>query len=133
MYTKSYYESGIPITVPKNYDGTAFVGEEPAAKDDQSVESHTFQEEIDEKANESEPTFLETNDRKSQDSLFGFPNCLSSMRGIFTKGNGGIFSSFTEKIGTEEILLIVIAAVLLLSKSHDIESALMLCFLVFIK
>ena len=104
IYTRDYPESVAQIGVPEHYGGTAFSESETAPD-----ESETVHKEIDDRA---EPT--------GAFGLFGkfLPKGLPILRNF--------------KLGTEEILIIAVAAFLFFSRDGDKECALLLLSLLFI-
>lgn len=120
MYSRSYYpEGGGRVSLPENYDGTAFIEREtPEAKD--SVQASFIDSPPSEREQKAESAFK---------SLSGG----SALSGLFGKGGflGGLNLKMPE-IGTEEILLIAIAAFLFFSKDGDKESAIFLLLLLLI-
>ncbi len=122
MYSRSFYPTDTPLP-PENYVGTAFpkenvsesLIEEPL---DTPISSETVKEEA-----------AAVMGKERSDSLFG----LTGLSGIF---NNSIFEKgfgFLSDIKTEEILIIAVAAFLLFSKDGDIECAILLILLLFIK
>ncbi len=116
MYTRSYYPEGTgELTIPENYDGTAF-------REPESVSAEPIEESPKEEL--TAPVF------KKQDEGGAF-SWLSRLTKI---GSGGdLFKGFLSDFGTEEILIIGIALFLIFSGSHDIECAIMMLLLLFIK
>lgn len=118
MYTRPYNDEGMEIRIPENYVGTAF--SEPLAIDESEGASDTEGAEYTQASSEA--------GRRSEGFLSGlFGNGLS---GIIPTS---LFSGMPKSLGTEEILLIGIAAFLFFSSSHDILTALILLSLIFIK
>ncbi|MBQ8302353.1 MAG: hypothetical protein IJX97_02245 [Clostridia bacterium] len=115
MYTRSYYpEAQEKITLPDNYDGTAFTEQPP--EDAEIIETVSIPKE-----------------EKGEDSVLTSLTKLPIFSGIF--GKGGLFGDAglsMPKLGTEEILIIATAAFLFFSKNGDKESALILLFLLLI-
>ena len=123
MYTRSYYPEGEErMSIPDNYDGTAFLErKEPPSRQDATEVS--FME-----ASETLPKKPQAREEAAATSVFGNFPLLS---GLF----GGGLSSLNlkmPKIGTEEILIIAAAAFLFFSKNGDRESALILLLLLLI-
>ena len=112
MYAASYSDERSAIPVPDGYSGTMITNDEEARVNDdtESVKAP----DVSDSASVSAGAFS---------GLFG-----SGITGIF---KGGLFRDFT--LGTEEILIIAAAAFLLFSGSGDIECAIMLLILLFIK
>lgn len=117
MYTRSFYPEGNErISVPENYDGTAFMEKEQARSDTELASADHVQSATDE--NRSVTTGIQK---------------MPIFSGFF--GGGSPFSNLNLKlptIGTEEILLLATAAFLFFSKDGDKESALLLLFLLLI-
>ena len=132
MYARSYY--GEDVNIPENYDGTAF--SEPSSEPElRGARIEPVKSEIKFSPDESAPDTCEKCtpcecEGKDSGGIFGL-----DLKGIF----GGIFSGsglsrlLPSGLGTEEILIIGIALFLLFSPSRDIECALLLLALVFIK
>ena len=121
MYSRSFYPTDTPLP-PENYVGTAFNNEKITENPDNEIKSEP---EITKETEESVPAM----GKEKGDSLFGLSG-LSSLFGgsIFDRGLG-----FLSDIKTEEILIIAVAAFLLFSKDGDIECAILLILLLFIK
>ncbi len=117
MYTRSFYpETNDKISIPENYDGTAFMEKEETVKDSEPVSSDLTKA----KSEESEAVFA------------GFGR-IPLLSGLFGKGSPlSQLNLRLPTIGTEEILLIATAAFLFFSKDGDKESALLLLFLLLI-
>lgn len=114
MYSRSYGNQSPAMGVPNDYGGTALL-----------EDVHTEPAE--------EPTTAADNaDTVEVGASPEHGSGISSWLSRLTRGNllGG--SSFLEHFGTEEILIIAAALVLLLSPERDIECALMLLVLLFI-
>ncbi len=125
MYSRNYYaDSQDGLSLPENYDGTAFMNNAPP-----DVEEETAQ-----------PVFNEAHSASAFERPGGpkakphhhneKPSLLS---GIF--GHDGLFGNLglsMPNFGTEEILIIATAAFLFFSKSGDKECALLLLLLLFI-
>ncbi len=114
MYTRSF---GTPdeetLSIPEKYSGMAF--------DANKCEIHS---EIEESHATADGSF------EKKDKLFGtFSRFLPA--GLFDKGFA-LFKKDGFKLGTEEILILIVAAFLLFSKEGDKECALMLIMLLFI-
>ena len=144
MYARSYY--GEDVNIPENYDGTAFSEPssepelrgarlEPVKSEIKFSPKEPSKSDIKFSPDESAPDTCEKCapcecEGKDSGGIFGI-----DLKGIF----GGIFSGsglsrlLPSGIGTEEILIIGIALFLLFSPSRDIECALLLLALVFIK
>ena len=105
MYTRSYSDKESPVSIPENYDGTAF-GENT-------------------KDFESEEAFSPLTNKFSLKSLFPEGGILGSLKKSFPRIS-------SPKIGTEEILLAALALYLFLSKDGDKECAVILLILLLI-
>ena len=131
MYARSYY--GEDVSIPENYDGTAFSEQAPDSEA-RAPRIEPVKSEMKFSPKETEPKETETCAEEVAESkpagLFGI-----DFQGIL----GGIFSGkkisryFPQGFGTEEILIIGIALFLIFSPSRDIECALLLLALIFIK
>lgn len=125
MYSRNYYpEAQDKLTLPENYDGTAFLNSPPIQQEEQNAEP-AF-------AEAQEASLFHKDDGRKEGGFLGGekPTLLS---GLF--GKGGLFGNIgltMPRIGTEEILIIATAAFLFFSKSGDRESALILLLLLFI-
>lgn len=116
MYTRSFYtDEGDKMNIPDNYSGTAFSEEQI---------SPSQAEDIGYTSEKTEPT---ASVQKRDDGLFGIFNNLPFKK-IF---DGGIFTK-NFKIGTEELIILGIAALLFFGKDGDKECALWLLILLFI-
>jgi hypothetical protein len=136
MYTRSYYQENEKITVPENYDGNAFRDDYASENKTQKPPEPQHTEELrapwdikaKENANpEAEPTVAKIQENKSiSTSIFKKIPFIDRLGG-FNFFDGAF------KFGTEEILIIGVALFLIFSKSADIECAIMLLLLLFIK
>lgn len=123
MYSRSYYpESADRMSLPENYDGTAFM--ERGEQND----------------GVAEVSFTERSGDAARDDAVqtggGIPSVsggIPFLSGLFDKGGllGGLGLKIPT-IGTEEILIIATAAFLFFSKNGDRECALILILLLFI-
>ena len=125
MYSRSYYpEASGRVSLPENYDGTAFI--------DSGQDNFNDTAEV---------SFIDSNienlgdhhEEKKEESVFAGFGRMPIFSGLFAKG--GILGNIGLKmpqIGTEEILIMATAAFLFLSKSGDKESALLLLLLLFV-
>lgn len=122
MYTRSYYPDG-RLALPENYDGTAFSEAPTQLSTDDSKTA--FSENTEEKTRQ-------TSISPGNSELVGSTS-VPFLSGLFNKG--GLFGALNLRmptIGTEEILIIAMAAFLLFSKGGDKESAIILLLLLFI-
>ena len=108
MYSRSFYGEGEEKTLlPENYDGTAFQSSQPS--DNAAAECQAPAEAV------------------SETGLFkggSFP----ILSGLF----GGLPNIKMPKIGTEEIIILTVAALLFFNKDGDKECAILLLVLLFI-
>ena len=124
MYSRSYYPEGSgKVTLPDNYDGTAFMERESAPPQEETAEVSFIEggyDTVDKRPDEEESV------------LTGIGR-VPFLSGIF--GKGGILGGLNLKmprIGTEEILILATAAFLFFSRDGDKESALILLLLLLI-
>ena len=109
MYTRTYYQNEGDISLPKNYDGTAFKEEERnLTKEDES-----------EQVSASAEAFGH--------SLFKKMPLGSLISSFNFLGNGEF------KFGSEEIIIIALALFLFFTKEADKECGIMLLLLLLIK
>ena len=124
MYSRSYYPESERMSLPDNYDGTAFM-ERPALEAAEEIVEPPLSD------NSDSQVFKGTDEPKHrQQSLL---ESIPLLSGIFGKGGpfGGL-GLHSPTIGTEEILILATAAFLFFSKSGDRECALILLLLLFI-
>ena len=135
MYTRSFFPTENNLAVPQNYDGTAFdiSPTEPEARIE--IGKDTAKER--KVSPQIEPSYREADEREpkienisEEVSVGAIPKGFLS--GILPHGLGGIFEKGFPSLGTEEILLVAVAAFLFFSKGGDRECALMLLLLIFI-
>ena len=124
MYSRSYYPESERMSLPDNYDGTAFIERPTLESAEEPVEPPVID-------NADSQVFKGTDEHRhrQQSSIEGIP----LLSGIF--GKGGLFGGLglhSPTIGTEEILILAMAAFLFFSKSGDRECALILLLLIFI-
>lgn len=124
MYSRSYYpDSPERMSLPENYDGTAFMERNDTNAGDEVAEV-SFSE-------KNEPPTQERTEQAGK-TFSGFGN-MPLFSGLFDKG--GLLGGLGLKmpcIGTEEILILATAAFLFFSKNGDRECALILLLLLFI-
>ena len=123
MYTRTYNDDARGIIIPESYGGTALSdnkGIESEGGDKQK--SNPWEEETKEAS--SEPIEEKSEAAFSPLSKLRIPAFISE---IFKNSNLSL-----QKIGTEEILLIGVAAFLFFSKDGDKELAIMLLILLFL-
>lgn len=140
MYSRSYFNTSSEISVPDNYDGTAFSDDNlqeeiktpkiESAKNEIKFSPKSDNEECNSSYQGAEYNECSARERRSENSRFGL-----DFKGIFgSLFSGEGFSSFLpNKFGVEEILIIGIALFLLFSPEKDIECAFLLLALIFIK
>ena len=135
MYTRNYYtDSTGEISIPENYDGTALrestvekISEPPEDPSAAYIEN-TYSEPT--KKEESAPVFKQDKPRDEAGFLSWIKKLPFKFSQIETREPlKSVFLDF----GTEEILIIGIALFLIFSGSHDIECAVMMLLLLFIK
>lgn len=115
MYTRNYYpEAQDSLTLPQSYNGTAFTETE-----------HNEQMQPTEEMASATP-------QSDQARVEGGGISLPFISALFGRGGGALSSIKLPDIGTEEILIIAMAAFLFFSKGGDRECALMLLFLLLI-
>ncbi len=124
MYSRSYYPEGERVSLPENYDGTAFMERNEAANEEAAPEV-SF--------SESAETPVFKSDEGHESTRASAPFGLPILSGLFGKGGmlGGLGLRMPN-IGTEEILILATAAFLFFSKNGDRECALILLLLLFI-
>ena len=140
MYSQSYFPNGRDISLPDNYDGTAFSENTPQSEARvQKIESVKNEIKFSPQSDEGEYT-CECENEKYEECLSKSESERGGFLGIDFKGifgslfSGSKLSSFIPKdFGIEEILIIGIALFLLFSPERDIECALLLLALFFIK
>ena len=124
MYSRSYYPESERMSLPDNYDGTAFM-ERPTLETAEEIVEPPLSD------NADSQVFKGTDEPKHrQQSLL---ESIPLLSGIF--GKGGLFGGLglhSPTIGTEEILILATAAFLFFSKTGDRECALILLLLIFI-
>ena len=115
MYSKNYYpDVQESLTLPQSYNGTAFTETE-----------HNEQVSVTEEVASATPQ----TDHSRGDSI---PISLPFISALFGRGDGSLTSLKLPNIGTEEILIIAMAAFLFFSKGGDRECAIMLLLLLLI-
>lgn len=111
MYSRSFYgESEEKTLLPENYDGTAFQNSKEESKECTECEAAPKSESV------------------SEAGLFKSGGALSFLSGLF----GGLPNIKMPKIGTEEIIILTVAALLFFNKDGDKECAILLLVLLFI-
>ena len=128
MYTRSYFQDDEKISIPENYDGNAFREDSEAKMNESEKQRNAFTQVNNES---SEECFF--NERKDNGGLGFIQSFLHRLQpsSVFEKFDffrGGRFD-----FGSEEILIFGIALFLFFSEGKDIECALMLLLLLFIK
>ena len=133
MYSRSYYPDS-EISIPENYDGTAFSEAQPEAEQRAPKiepirnEMKFSPKEPEEKQDMNEECFAAQ--KTKERGLFGID--FSGIFGGLFRG-GGLSSLIPKDFGTEELLIIGIALFLLFSPDRDIECALLILALIFVK
>ena len=139
MYARSYFGNS-EISLPENYDGTAF-SEDSIQKDTKTPKIESAKNEIkfspkNDTAECSSPCQEDTyecsspNKQKDKNGLFGI-DFKGMFKSVFPENK--LTSFFSDDFGIEEILIIGTALFLLFSPERDIECALLLLALIFIK
>lgn len=126
MYSRSYYpESPERLSLPENYDGTAFMERQDTEIAEEATEV-SFNENADVPVHKGV-------DAKNGGGLFSGLGNIPFLSGLFDKGGllGGLGLRMPS-IGTEEILILATAAFLFFSKNGDKDCALILLLLLFI-
>ena len=138
MYSRSYFQGDADISVPENYDGTAFLNEaiqtEAKAPRIEPLKSEIKFSPKDEKSScECDEPRDSTECHVERDEREGI--FKTDLRGFFGSAFSGtrLVSILPKEFGFEEILIIGLALFLLFSPERDIECALLLLVLVFIK
>ena len=136
MYTRAYNGEEKKLSIPENYDGTAFL------KSENELHTRPIIPNVSEPKYSSREAFCKVEENTEEISVFSSDShgeCSNEPgKKKFTLGNifegftkdKGLFSSF--KIGSEELLIIGVAMLLFFSKSGDRECALLLLLLLFI-
>ena len=125
MYTRNFYQDEEHMRIPENYDGTAMLerkvgGDDMINKDDSFSQvkiSPGYKEQVEGKSNNYEQS-------NAKEEIPVFKNLFSKDLNL---------GSLIPTLGTEELLILALAAFLFFSKSGDKECALILLFLVFVK
>ena len=130
MYTRSFLGNEEKLTVPENYDGNAFF-DTPPPQATQSIQPAISTETkisprdaIPEDTEYREDEYEESGGAATLERFSPFKFLPASLTSLFK------FDSF--KLGSEEILIIAVAAFLFFSKSGDKECALFLLLLLFV-
>ena len=138
MYARSYFQGDADISVPDNYDGTAFLSEviqsDAKAPRIEPIKSEIkFSPKDEARESECERSCEREECKREKVSEGGFLG-IDLKKTIGSLFSGTRLASFLPKdIGFEEILIIGIALFLLFSPERDIECALLLLALVFIR
>ncbi len=133
MYSRNYYSDEGSIKIPDNYDGTSLLEnnvkeEKPQLSRVEIPKADTKISPKDEKEEEHE-VFLHNEQKTTYQKDRGF-DLASILRGFNFKDIH--IGTLIPKIGTEELLLIALAAFLFLSKCGDKECAILIFLLIFI-
>ena len=138
MYSRSYFQGDADISVPDHYDGTAFLNEaiqaEARAPRIEPIKSEMKFSPKDESAS-CECDQARELDECREDCNERTGPFKTDLRGLFgSMLSGTRLATFLPKdFGVEDILIIAIALFLLFSPERDIECALLLLALVFIR
>lgn len=138
MYSRSYFQGDADISVPDNYDGTAFLSEviqsDAKAPRIEPIKSEIkFSPKDEVRESECERSCEREECKREKVSGGGFLG-IDLKKTLGSLFSGTRLASFLPKdIGFEEILIIGIALFLLFSPERDIECALLLLALVFIR
>ena len=134
MYTRAYSESDVKLSIPENYDGTAFLKKEeppqarpipPSVSEPKCSPRSDFPSAEKEAFAPSEPT------EGGESGISSLIRRIPFGRLLGERGCGSIHLD-RFKIGSEEVLIIVIALFLLFSREGDKECAIALLILLFI-
>ena len=123
MYSRSYYQDTEKLTPPENYDGTAFMPEEP-----REAEPVSAIPDFSAYLPPPEPDAKKEEAHEDTSILAGLTN-LPFLSGIFGKGGSQLR---LPRLGSEEILILAAAAFLFFSKNGDKETAVILLILLLI-
>ena len=135
MYTRNYQsDEKDSLKIPEGYDGIAF-------RDNDSEKNDLLSETGDAALHLKAPWDEKKEQPQAAEPVMASPRrndgFLSGLLGKFNIGGlfdcGGFFKDGHLSLGTEEILIIGIALLLLFNKSGDKECAIMLLLLLFIK
>ena len=130
MYTRSYFSEDKKIEIPENYDGTAFA-EKDIVSNEQGKENISIAEKIEER--DTEEAMAKSSKIPFYSALKRLPlkNVLNLLPFSFLgtdKDHGNV-----RVFGTEEILISAVALYLFFSRDGDVECAIMLIILLFIR
>lgn len=136
MYTRSYQREENSIAIPENYDGNAFRENEYTSQSEidtaaKGYATPQFEEqagEVQSNTDEAAPAFKKSKGTGLFGSIFSKIPFKSLLGGRASK----LLNLESFKLGSEEILLIATALILLFSSEGDKLCAIMLLFLVFI-
>ena len=135
MYSRNYYTDEAQLKIPENYDGTALIDERCKDNSPPTIDSIEGEREnecsVSTAESDAEAASLRLNmsDRYSE-KAGGFDILsLLSDRGLKNLSLKSLIPNF----GTEELLLLALAAFLLFSKTGDKECAILILVLIFIK
>ena len=126
MYTRSYFQDDEKINIPENYDGNAFIDESGG---DAEIHTGFFPP-----PQHKECQSSERSESKKSDTGSGFIANLSAKllpEGLWDKCSPIMDNLFG--FGREEMLIIGISLFLIFSESRDVECAIILLLLLFIK
>jgi len=137
MYTKSYPKDNQGILIPEKYGGTAFIDTAIEKKDTYEIDGEKLSEG---KTGEAKNPWEENEEKNSTRGEPSAP--AGAFGGLFSRLGDGLFgipyfkspkAIFSDGLGTEELLIIGLALFLFLSPERDIECALMILLLLFVK
>ena len=129
MYSQNFAHGDAELSIPKNYDGTAFFDEGVKIHSDDPKDNNHRKGAKDFCDDHSYTEAEETLGKESGFlSSFGISKLISSLipKNLFS------VNPFHDGIGIEELLILGIAAFLLFSSSGDKECAIMLLALLFV-
>lgn len=134
MYNGSYYSDKEELKIPQNYDGNAFVTEPRAPTTNEIPATASAETKISRgdnifvdfpKGEDISEAHAESDEVQPTSQKF-------SLGGLFQGGLGNLLNFSSMSFGTEEILILALAAFLFFSKNGDKECALILLFLLFV-
>lgn len=119
MYSRSYYadEAG-RVTLPDNYDGTAFIDHKSSEENGREIFTESPTENVTEASCQNNGIFHGLSKSPILSSIFGSFNRFGGLR--------------MPNIGVEEILILATAAFLFFSKDGDKECAIILLLLLLV-
>ena len=130
MYTRSFLGNEEKLTVPENYDGNAFFDTAPQ-QSSQSIPP-VISTETKISPGDTIPKVTEYGDEEYEECGGVVQMERSSPLKFLPSSLGNLFKLDSFKLGSEEILIIAVAAFLFFSKGGDKECALFLLLLLFV-